>query len=93
MLNEPFVAEKPPSHRRNSHGNNHGEDETPGFFFHAIDEVQTEHRRDECGNHHDDGDGGQCTHHRIHVVINDAGVSVHRRFQNVRIDAGRLAGL
>ena len=93
MLNEPFVAEKPPCHCRNTHRNYHREEEAPGFFLHAVHQIHTEHRGDECGDHHDDRDGGQRTHHRVHIVVDDAGIGVHRRLQDIGIDAGGLSGL
>ena len=93
MLNQPFVTENPPCNPRNRNGNNHCEDESPGLTFHSVDEVHAEHRGHEGGNHHEDGHRGQRTHHGIHIVVDDTLIGVHRRFENVGVDAGSLTGL
>ena len=87
------MSEEPPTGTRNANGEDDGDDESPGLGFHTVDEVHTEHRGDQRGYHHDDGDGGQGTHHRVHIVVDDTLVGVHRRFQDVGVDEGGLAGL
>ena len=91
--NKPFVTEKPPATDRNSYRKDDSDDKSPRLLFHAIDQVHAEHRGDKRRNHHDDGDGGQRTHHGVHIVVDDTLISIHRRLQDVRIDAGRLTGL
>ena len=93
MLNKPFVTENPPCNARNCHRNNHGKDKSPGFTLHTVDEVHTEHRGHQGRNHHEDGHRCQRTHHRIHIIVNNTLVSIHRRLKNVRVDAGGLSGL
>ena len=93
LLYQSLVAEEPPTHARYADGEDDGDDESPWFFFHAIDEVHAKHRSDQRRYHHNDGDGCQGTHHGVHVVVDDALVGVHRRFQNIGVDKRRLAGL
>ena len=91
--NQSFVTEKPPATARNGYRKDDSNDKSPGLLFHTIDQIHTEHRSDERRNHHDDGDGGQRTHHGVHIVVDDTLISVHRRLQDVLIDTGRLPGL
>ena len=86
LLYQSLVAEEPPTHARYADGEDDGDDESPRFFFHAIDEIHAKHRGDQRWYHHDDGDGGQGAHHGVHVVVDDTLIGVHRRFQNVRVD-------
>ena len=87
------MAQNPPCGARNDNGYEQGEGEAEGTVLHAVDEVHTEERGDQGGEHHDDTHGGERTHHGVHVVGDDTGVSVHRRFEDVGIDAGGLARL
>ena len=93
LLYQSLVAEEPPTHARYADGEDDGDDESPWFFFHAIDEVHAKHRGDQRWYHHDDGDGGQGSHHGVHVVVDDTLVGVHCRLQNVRVDERGLSGL
>ena len=93
LLYQSLVAEEPPTHARYADGEDDGDDESPWFFFHAIDEVHAKHRGDQRWYHHDNGDGGQGTHHSVHVVVDDTLIGVHCRFQNVRVDECGFAGL
>ena len=87
------MAQNPPCGARNDDGYEQGEGEAEGTVLHAVDEVHAEERRDQGGEHHDDTHGGERTHHGVHVVVDDTGVGVHRRFEDVGIDAGGLARL
>ena len=87
------MSEEPPANARNANGEDDSDDESPGFGFHTVDEVHAKHRGDQRGNHHDDGDGGQGTHHRVHIVVDDTLVGIHRRFQDVGVDEGGFACL
>ena len=80
------MTEEPPGNARNHERDDYGKDKSPRAVFHAVDEVHTKHRGDERGYHHDNRHGGQRTHHRVHIVINNRRVGVHRRFQNVGVD-------
>ena len=80
------MAEEPPTHARYADRKDDGDDKSPGLRFHAIDEVHAKHRGDQRRYHHNDSDRRQGTHHRVHIVVNDTLVGVHRRFQNVRVD-------
>ena len=93
LLYQSLVAEEPPTHARYADGEDDGDDESPWFFFHAIDEVHAKHRGDQRWYHHDDGDGGQGSHHGVHVVVDDTLIGVHRGFQNVGVDKRGLTGL
>ena len=62
-------------------------------MFHPVDEVHTKKTGHEGREHHDDGHHGKRTHHIVHVIVDDALVGIHRGFENVRIDTGRLPGL
>ena len=90
---QPLVAEHPPADAGDNHGDDEGEDKAPGFRLHAVDQVHAEHRGDERGNHHDDGHRGERTHDGVHVIVDNRLVGVHGRLEDVRVDAGGLAGL
>ena len=60
-----------------------GNAKTDGAVFHAVDEVHSEEGGNQGRQHHDDTDGRQGTHRGIHVVVDDAGIGVHRGFQNI----------
>ena len=77
------MAEEPPGGGCGAYADDEGEDEAEGLLLHAVDEVHAEERGNEGGEHHDDGDGGEGTHHRVHVVVDDGGVGVHRRLEDV----------
>ena len=62
-------------------------------MFHSVDEIHSEKAGDECGEHEDDGDGGECPHRRVHVVVDDAGVCVHRGFKDIGVDRRGFACL
>ena len=78
---------------RNTHRKDNGNDETYGVVLHAVDEVHTEERCYQRGQHEDDGSRGQRTHDGVHVVVDNRLVGVHRRLQDVGVDAGGLACL
>ena len=81
--------------RSNGHYNtyNHRYRESPRTVFESVDEVHAERRRYECWQHHDYRHRREGTHHRVHVVVDDARIGVHRRLQDVGIDICRLPGL
>ena len=93
MLNKPFMPEYEPCSDRNSHRKHHCEDKSPCRIFHAVYQVHTEQRGDERGAHHHDRHRRQRTHHRIHIIINNGRIGVHRRLQDVGVDLGGLGGL
>ena len=93
MLNEPFMPENEPCDDRNCHRKNHSEDKSPRCILHAVHQIHAEQRGDERGAHHHDRHRRQRTHHRIHIIINNRGIGVHRRLQDVGVDRGGLAGL
>ena len=93
LLYQSLVAEEPPTHAQYADGEDDGDDESPWFFFHAIDEVHATHRGNQRWYYHDTGDGGQGTHHGVHVVVEDTLIGVHRGFQNVGVDKSGLTGL
>ena len=68
-------------------------EESETAVLHTVDEVHSEERRYKRRQHHDYRHGRERTHHGVHVVVDDAGVGVHRRLKNVRIDVGSLACL
>ncbi len=76
-----------------TNGDNQGEGKSVRAFFHAVDQVHAEEGGNQRWQHHDDTDTGQGTHRGVHVVVDDARIGVHRRFQNVGIDAGGLSRL
>ena len=78
MLNKALAAEKEPCEPRNAHRKDDGEDESPGLGFHAVDEIHAKHGGDQRGYHHDNGDRGERTHHRVHIVVDDTLIGVHR---------------
>ena len=92
-LYQSFPAQQPPRSPRNNHRDDDGDDKPPRTGLHAVDEVHAEEARDERGKHHDDAHRGQRTHHGIHVVVDDARIGLHRRFQDVGIDVGGFACL
>ncbi len=62
--------------------------------LHAVDEVHAEQGGDQRRQHHDDTDTEvKRTHRGVHVVVDDARIGVHRRFQDVGVDAGGLSRL
>ena len=63
------MAEEPPAADGDEQRDDECEDEAPGLFLHAVDQVHAKERGDERGEHHDDGHRGQRTHHLIHVVV------------------------
>ena len=87
------MAEEPPCSARNTNRNEEGKDESVGVLLHAVDQVHAKERGNERGEHHDNGDAGERTHHCVHIVVDDAAIGVHRRFQDVGVDAGRFACL
>ena len=87
------MAQERPGDAGDDDGDDQGDDESERCCLHAVDEVHTEHRGDERRNHQDDGDRRERTHHGVHVVVDDAGVGVHGRLEDVRVDGGGLAGL
>ena len=87
------MPEKPPNSGRNEYGNEHGDGESDGIVLHAVDEVHAEERRDERGKHHHNRHRGECTHHRVHVVVDDARIGIHRRLKDVAVDVGCFPGL
>ena len=87
------MAEKPPSHARNHERNHDGKDKSPRAILHTVDQIHTKHRGDERRYHHDNRHRGEGTHHRVHVVVDDAAVGVHRRLKDVGVDGGGLSGL
>ena len=87
------MAQERPGNARYDDGDDQGDDKSERCCLHAVDEVHAEHRGDERRNHQDDSHRRERTHHCIHVVVDDAGVSVHGRLEDVRVDSGGLAGL
>ena len=91
---EPLVAAEPP---QGCHGGEYreddGDDETPAPRLHAVDEVHTEERGNERREHDNHVERREQTHHTVHVVVDDIGIGVHRRVENVGVDVGGLTGL
>ena len=90
---QPLVAQYHPTERADGKRHDERDGEAPGIALQSVGDVHAIQRGDERGRHHDDGDRGQRTHHRVHVVVDDARVGVHGRLQDVRVDAGGLACL
>ena len=93
LLKKPLETQNPPCDARNEDGDDNGNEESVTALLHAVDEIHAEERGYQRGKHEDDGDRREGTHGGVHVVVDDAGIGVHRRFQDVRIDGGSLAGL
>ena len=70
-----------------------GDYETEGIRLYAVDQVHTEERGYQRGQHENDGHTCQRTHEGVHVVVDNRLVGIHRRLQNVGIDAGGFASL
>ncbi len=92
-LQQPLVAQHHPAEGADGKRHDERDGKSPGIVLQAIGDVHAIQRGDERGRHHDDGDRGERTHHRVHVVVDDARVGVHRRLQDVGVDAGGLSGL
>ena len=82
-LEQALIAQESPRQSRYDDRDKDGDAKADGTVFHTVDEVHSE----EGGNLgrllHDDTDGRQGTHRGIHVVVDDAGIGVHRGFQNI----------
>ena len=89
----PLPSEPPQRHRCANHTGNDGDRETHLPPFHTVDEVHAEHGRDESREKDDHVQRRQKPHHRIHIIINNVRVGVHRRVKDVDVDGGGLTRL
>ena len=92
-LNKPFPAQNSPRTEGNERRNDECDGKSEGACLHAVHEVHSEERCHQRREHHHDGYHGERAHHGVHVVVDDARIGVHRRFQNVGVDVRQFASL
>ena len=91
--NQPLVAQQRPRDTADEEREDECHGEAEARVFHAVDEVHAEETGHEHGQGEHDGDRRERAHHGVHVVVDDARVGVHGRFEDVRVDGGGFAGL
>ena len=62
-------------------------------MLHAVDEVHTEHGGDEGWEEDDHVERREESHHRVHIIINNVRIGVHRGVEDVDVDGCRLTCL
>ena len=67
-------------------GEDDGDGEAPPHFFHARNQVHTEDTCHERRNHEDDIEARHLLHQARHIVVDDVGISFHRRVEDVGVD-------
>ena len=83
----------PPKEEGQDDGDDDGEGEAPRTGLHSVEEIHAEQAGDEGRHHQEHGHERQRLHHRGHIIIDDIGVGVHGRFEDVGVDACHLARL
>ena len=94
LQSQPLLSLEP--HQSQNGGDDrdeNGNEETEARCLHTIDKVHAEEGGNESWEHDDHVERGEQTHHLVHVVVDDVGVSVHRRVKDVRVDLSCLACL
>ena len=87
------MAENGPEEEGDEGGDDECDDESVLAVLHAVDEVHAEEAGDKGWKHQENRHRGQRTHHIVHVVVDNAAVSVHRRLQDIGIDIRGFLGL
>lgn len=93
LLNPTLPSKKKEGRTGYEEGEAKDKRESPPRVFHAVHQVHTIQTGNQGGEHEDDADGRHGAHHHTHVVVDDIGVGVHRRIENVGIDIGGFACL
>ena len=93
LLEQRLALEVPPEDDDEYYRDEECQGEAPPYMLHAVDKVHTEVAGYEGGEHEDDAPRGHHLHDVRHVVVDDVGIGVHRRVENVGVDEARLAGL
>ena len=88
-----LAAEQPIEYARHDKREDDNEQEAPPRILQSRHEVHTEDAGDERGKHEDNGHGSHLFHDASHIIIDNAGVGLHGRVENVGVDIRRLAGL
>ena len=77
------MAQQGPADGAYGERNGKGDGESPVVMLQSVDYIHTIQRGNEGARLHDDGHGGEGTHRVVRIVVDDARIGVHRRFQDV----------
>lgn len=77
LLNKSLELQYPPCAGGRDDRKEYCYPEADGIAFHSVNEVHTEDTCYECREHENDADRCKRTHHCVHIVVDDARVSVH----------------
>ena len=87
------MPQNPPAHTGYQYRNGDADNKAVMRRFQPVDDVHSVNTRYQRGGHEHDVQRGKRTHGRVHVVVDNAGIRVHCRLKDVRIDIRRLASL
>ena len=77
------MTQQSPANQADTERDGKGDREAPVVLLQTVDHVHTVQRGDEGTRLHDDCHRGQRTHRVVRIVVDDARIGVHRRFQDV----------